>query len=94
MIFCIFIRDVVVTIFRLKKHKKNIVLQSNLFTKRKTLIQIIMIHFFLLFHIYFNKISISENFHIFNQIFFYMMTACTFITVFSGIHYIIIKNNK
>ena len=71
--------------------KKNIILQANVITKRKTLIQIIIIHFFLLFHIYFKEISMSENFHIFNQIFFYLMIFCTLITVFSGLHYIIIN---
>jgi len=94
MIFMIFIRDIIVTIFRFYLSSKNHILKTSIFAKRKTLFQIIVIHVLLIFHIFHPSDNSSLLINPYGQIFFILMSICVFFTVLTGVHYFIINFSK
>ena len=94
MVLAIILRDIFVTVYRYILIKKNIIMKTSVFAKSKTLLQIIIIHIVLIYHVFYNDIAIN-NFN-FNYYIYILMLLCTFLTILTGFHYIIInnKNNK
>jgi len=88
MIACIITRDVLITLYRFWLKNKGIILQSSIYAKSKTLFQIIIIHFLLFIHTFY------LNYFYYNNIIYYLMILCTFFTLFTGLHYIIININN
>ena len=94
MIFSIFIRDVIVTFFRLYLNYKNSVLRTSILAKRKTLFQIIVIHILLVFHVFYPSDGTQFAAIAIGQIFFILMFLCVIFTIMTGIHYFIINFSK
>ena len=93
MIIAIILRDVFVTLYRYVLMKNNIILKTSYFAKRKTLLQIIIIHILLIYHAFYNDIAFS-SLNNFNFAIYILMTVCTVLTILTGIHYIVINNSK
>ena len=94
MVFSIFIRDVVVTFFRLYLNYKNSVLKTSILAKRKTLFQIVVIHILLIFQVFYPSDSTQYTAAAIGQVFFILMLLCVIFTIFTGIHYFIINFSK
>ena len=88
MILIVVLRDIIVTLFRFVLMKKNIVMKTSKYAKAKTLIQIILIHFILILHLY----DASLIYDFFNGVYF-LMLFCTAYTFLTGVHYIKINSN-
>ena len=84
MVFIIFVRDIFVTFLRLYCSTKKKIMKTSIFAKRKTLIQIVVIHFLLILHAF-------NLFFLYGDIAFFLMFICVFFTVVSGCHYFIIN---
>ena len=88
MLYLILFRDIFVTLYRIYLKNKDVVMQANMLAKRKTLFQIVIIHFLLILHVfYFNELQ-SHLFFYVNAIYF-AMVVCTGITLYSGLNYFI-----
>ena len=85
MVLLIFLRDIFITIFRLKMKKNNVIMQTSKFAKLKTLFQIVIIHIVLILYAIDSNILFDV---FFESIIYYLMVVCVFFTLFSGIHYI------
>ena len=83
MILIIFIRDVFVTYLRKISEDKKLDFKTNYFAKRKTLIQVIVIHAILLIYIFEKYYA----FHINLNIIYYLMIIPVVVTFLSGISY-------
>jgi len=94
MFFSIFIRDVIVTSFRLYLNYKNSILRTSILAKRKTLFQIVVIHILLIFHIFYPSDTAQYEAIAIGQIFFILMFLCVLFTVMTGIHYFILNFSK
>ena len=94
MVFSIFIRDVIITVFRIYLNYKNSVLKTSILAKRKTLFQIIVIHILLIFHIFYPSDSTLYTATVIGQIFFILMFLCVIFTIMTGVHYFIINSSK
>ena len=84
----IFLRDVIITVFRFYLKKNNSILKTSLIAKRKTLLQIIVVHLLLILHVF--KESIPLNVNLSMQIIYFSMLICVLFTVFTGLHYLFI----
>jgi len=89
MVSLIFLRDIIITIFRLYLKKNNSILKTSVIAKRKTLLQIIVVHLLLIFHVFKESIPLNVNFSM--QIIYFSMLICVIFTVFTGLHYLFIN---
>ena len=81
MVSLIFFRDISVTILRNYLINNNMEVKTSFFAKSKTLLQIIVIHIFLIFHIY-------NPLYLVNYDFFYLLMMTTvLITILSAFPY-------
>ena len=92
MVILILLRDVLITFFRLYLKKNNSVLKTSVIAKRKTLFQIIVIHFLLIYHV-FNEFTLFANSGL-DYIIYFLMLLCVSFTLLSALHYFIINNNE
>ena len=86
MLLIILFRDIIVTLFRLYLKKKDVILNTSILAKRKTLFQIIIIHFLLIMHVFFNKELLNHS-SIYVHMIYLAMLLCTLMTILSGIYY-------
>ncbi len=82
MVFLIVLRDVIVTLFRYYKLSSLSPLQTSFLAKRKTLIQIIIIHLILILHI------IEPDYIINNEYIYYMILFSIVLSWFTAYSYI------
>ena len=82
LIVIIILRDVITMTLRNFMLNKNSVLETSKFAKGKTLFQILVIHVFLLFHIYNPLYMDYYNFS------YFLMLLCVLFSILSTMHYI------
>jgi len=83
MILIIFTRDVFVTYLRKISEDQNLDFKTNYFAKRKTLIQVVIIHAILLIYIFEKYYTVYIDLNII----YYLMIIPVFVTFLSGISY-------
>ena len=93
MVIAIISRDIFITLYRYILIRKKIVMRTSIFAKSKTLLQIIIIHIVLIYHAFYNDISINSLYN-FNYFIYLLMVICTVLTILTGIHYILINSKK
>ena len=93
MVNLILLRDIMITIFRFYLKKKNSIFKTSIIAKRKTLSQIIIIHFLLIYHV-FKESLFFTNTYLSLQIMYFSMFFCVVFTIITGLHYFIINSNE
>ena len=82
MVFLIILRDILVTILRYYRSSVSSTFNTSIIAKRKTLIQIIIIHLILILHI------IEPSYIVDNQYLYYMVLFSVLLSWFSAFAYI------
>ncbi len=93
MVVSIVLRDIFITLYRYVLIKKNVIMKTSFFAKSKTLLQIVVIHIVLIYHVFYNDIAINSLIN-FNYYIYILMLLCTFLTIATGFYYIIINNKN
>ena len=83
MLIAIFMRDIIITTFRVYCNYNNIEFTTSILGKRKTLFQIICLHIILLILI----LEQYFNYQIGLEFIYYVMFTCTILTIISGLDY-------
>ncbi len=83
MIMIIFLRDIFVTFLRRIFEKRELKFQTSKFAKKKTLVQIVVIHIIVFFMI----LKESNIYPVDYSIFYYIMLFCSLLTLLSGLDY-------
>ena len=92
MVCLIVLRDILVILLRYYRLKTLSPLQTSFIAKRKTLIQIIIIHLLLIFHVFKESIPFDKSLSM--QMIYFSMFMCVIFTVLTGLHYLFINRHE